>query len=126
MERFIDSATWARANLNPLSTEQLRAVYRTARGVVVHERDASEAEFDRHVRAYVAGWEGFGLTEGARWVLVALTTVASAFSVTRFVPPSEQTLDEGGFLGGFAVTDPRPGEDKAEQVLAAVLGEVFR
>ena len=100
------------------NAETARTVYGAMRAAIVASgKFDNAAQFDEHGTFFTrqGGWPA--------WIQYALSQFASAFSDKWHIPPSEESMAWGEFLGGTSGTDRRPADAKLREVLAPVLGE---
>lgn len=105
--------------LKGFTADQLRTMYAEARGICVGAgRFPGAAEFDAFLRHYV-DFEARGKDGVARsWVQSAFGQVSLVFAKNVSIPPSQETLDWGGFLGGEVHWDHSKGDAIVRQIMA--------
>lgn len=96
---------------------QLRAIYAEARGLCVGAGRFPDAKaFDAFIAPRIEA-SRFLVQTARSFVQAALGQVSNQFAVNASIPPSEETLAWGGFLGGEVIWD----HERSNEIILAIL-----
>lgn len=104
--------------LDNLPFPRLAQIYIDCRKLCVDAgRFTSKEHFDSFVGFRVTGEYG---SKAAEYVQAAISQISLLLAVNRSIPPSEQTLNEGGFLGGTIAWSHEIGNEKIRNILRGI------
>jgi len=103
---------WTKKQLNAKYVEVRNAVFATEYG----KKFKDVAHFDEFVQCFVQGGEK-GIRLERNILMIAFGQFHHALTKTKFLPPSEETLAWGGFLGGEFFHDTKDADEACWKLL---------